>query len=193
MARLRDGEDLALNVLMNRWQKPLVSFIQRYIGSPTDALDLAQETFVRVYQARDRYRPEARFSSWLFSIATNLCKNHVRWESRHPSVTLVHSVDHDLEGPGDFTDSLAVNHSSPSDAAENNDLARCVRESIQKLPHDLKTTVLLFEYEDLSYDEIATILKCSPKAVETRLYRARKVLRDDLERTFSSSPLTKMV
>src|SRR4030095_16121993 len=95
MLRLRGGEDLALGELMQRWQEPLVSFIYRYTGNKEDALDLAQETFARVYESRIRYQPTAKFSTWLFKIAANLCRNHARWQERHPTVALHHSRDGD--------------------------------------------------------------------------------------------------
>src|SRR4029077_6971878 len=82
MLRLKDGEDLMLNELMTRWQQPLVAFIYRSIGHQSDALDLAQETFVRVYQARSRYTARAKFASWLFAIAANLCRNYMRRSAR---------------------------------------------------------------------------------------------------------------
>ena len=179
MTRLQNGEDSALNLIMNRWQGPLVTFIYRYLGSRAESLDLAQETFVRVFQNRFRYQARAKFSSWLFTIATNLCRNHIRWETRHPTVSLTRDTQDD--GPVDAADTFPGPGATPSAGAEQNELARIVRESIQDLPHDLKTTVLLFEYEDLSHAEIATVLECSSKAVETRLYRARKLLRDKLE------------
>src|SRR5438132_1428009 len=88
MLRLAAGEDLALNELMMRWQQPLVSFIYRYVGNQTDALDLAQETFVRIFESRHRYRHYGKFSTWLFAIAANLCRNHFRWRERHPTIAL---------------------------------------------------------------------------------------------------------
>ena len=180
MLRLQAGEDLALNELMTQWQVPLVSFIYRYIGNQSEAADLAQETFVRVYQNRLRYQPKAKFSSWLFTIAGNLCQNHLRWKNRHPTVSM--TPNDDAGGTADLADSFAGSERTPADAAVQNDLARCVKEIIQSLPHDLKTVVLLFEYQDLGYDEISAVLGCSAKAVETRLYRARKILREQLER-----------
>jgi RNA polymerase sigma-70 factor (ECF subfamily) len=177
MVRLQNGEESALNQLMAEWQTPLVSFIYRYIGDHSGALDLAQETFVRVYQNRLRYQPRAKFSSWLFTIASNLCRNHLRWQTRHPVVALAPDEE---DGPAQTADTFPSPERIPSDNAQANDLARCVRESIHGLPHDLKTVVLLFEYEDLSYEEISGVLGCSPKAVETRLYRARKILREKL-------------
>jgi len=179
MLRLQNGEDTALNEIMTLWQTPLVRFIFRYVGNQEAALDLAQETFVRVYQNRHSYRATGKFSSWLFMIASNLCRNQLRWEHRHPTVSLAR--DEDGDGLPDAADALPSPEDTPSDSAEHSDTARCVKESIHKLPHDLKTVVLLFEYEDLSYDEIAGVLNCTPKAVETRLYRARKILRESLE------------
>src|SRR3981081_2974126 len=82
MPRLKSGEDSILNELMTRWQQPLVEFIYRYIRHETDALDLAQETFVRVYETRHRYTVQGKFSTWLFAIAANLCRNYLRWRQR---------------------------------------------------------------------------------------------------------------
>lgn len=176
MLRLRGGEDTALNELMTRWQTRLVSFIYRYVGNHADAVDLAQETFVRVFESRRRYKPTAKFSSWLFQIASNLCRNYFRWKQRHPTVAL----DAPTEERGSLGDVLPSEADSPADTLARNELAAAVRDGIQALPHDLKTAVLLFEYEDLSHEEIAAVLGCSRKAVETRLYRARNILRGSL-------------
>ncbi len=180
MARLAAGDDLALNELMQHWQTPLVAFILRYVGSEAEALDLAQETFVRIYQSRERYQPTAKFSTWLFTIASNLSRNMLRWRQRHPTVSAI-ATDRSGESH-DLLEESTSPERSPADNAEHNDLASAVREHILALPHDLKTAVLLFEYEDLSYEEIAGVLGCTPKAVETRLYRARKSLGESLAR-----------
>ncbi len=180
MVRLKNGEDTALNELMARWQQPLVSFILRYTGDVSDTLDLAQETFVRVYENRDRYQPRAKFSAWLFTIATNLCRNLARWRERHPAVSLS-APENDGDESG-LESTLPSSGDSPATTAERHELASDVREHVQQLPHDLKTVVLLFEYQDLGYEEIAATLGCAPKAVETRLYRARAILRDSLSR-----------
>lgn len=175
MARLQNGDDLALNALMDRWQTPLATFLFRYTGNEATAIDLAQETFVRVYENRHLYRG-GLFSAWLFSIATNLCKNHVRWKARHPTVSLDEEPDvaHPEGSP------LPSADPSPSEHAAAVELATAVRDAIQDLPHDLKTVTLLFEYQDQSYSEIASALECTPKTVETRLYRARQILREKL-------------
>ena len=179
MLRLKGGDDLALNELMGRWQNPLTGFILRYTGNEQDALDLAQETFVRVFEHRDSYEPRSKFSTWLFTIATNLCRNQARWRERHPAVTLHGSGEDDDPG---LEDTMPAPGDTPADSAARHDLASAVRAHIQELPHDLRTVVLLFEYQELGYEEIAATLGCTPKAVETRLYRARKILREALAR-----------
>src|SRR5882757_7389089 len=88
MQRLQAGEDLALNEIMARWKQPLASYLLRQLGNHEDALDLTMETFVRVYESRHRYTPSARFARWLFTIATNLARNHARWKERHPEIPL---------------------------------------------------------------------------------------------------------
>ena len=173
MVRLIAGDDLALNELMERWQKPLLSFILRYVGNYADSIELAQETFVRVYHHRSRFNFKSKFSTWLLTIATNLCKHHARWRKRHPTVSL-----DDTAGMDEMIDEyLSISTEEiPSALAGRSELGKLVKEEIEKLPHDLKTAVLLFAYDNLSYAEIAVILGCTPKAVETRLYRVRKLL-----------------
>jgi len=177
MLRLKEGDDLALNELMERWQKPLHSFILRYVGNHRDSIELAEETFVRVYQHRGRFNFKSKFSTWLLTIAANLCRHHARWRKRHPTISLddAASIDEVSE------ESLFVSAEEiPSALASRTELARLVKEEIEKLPHDLKTAVLLSAYDGLSYAEIGVILGCTPKAVETRLYRVRKLLAKSL-------------
>ena len=180
MLELQNGNDGALSSLIQRWQAPLQSYIYRYVLNHTDAAELTQETFVKVYQNRLRYQPKAKFSTWLFAIATNLCRNRARWRRRHPSVPLESPVDGSEEPvvrEDWLEDESAV---QPSVAAGEADAAEAVKMAINELPHDLKTAILLFQFEDLSYQEIADVLGCSPKAVETRLYRARSHLKKKL-------------
>lgn len=175
MRSLCKGDDLALNSLMDRWQKPLIAFTLRYTKNATDATDFAQETFVRIYQQRGKYRAKGKFSTWMFTIAANLCRNHARWKSRHPSVA---GLDGDL--PSDTPESIDPKD-SPDATAIRDDEAEKIRHAVQELPHDLRTAILLFEYENLSHLDIAEVLACTPKAVETRLYRARQILRGKLQ------------
>jgi RNA polymerase sigma-70 factor (ECF subfamily) len=173
MARLMEGDDLALNELMERWQRPLHSFIFRYVGNYADSIELAQETFVRVYQHRGRFNFKSRFSTWLLSIATNLCRHHARWHKRHPTI----SLDDTADAVAFYEEDLAISPQEiPSALADRAELAKLIKAEIEHLPHELKAAVLLFAYENLSYAEIGLVLGCSSKAVETRLYRVRKLL-----------------
>jgi RNA polymerase sigma-70 factor, ECF subfamily len=178
MLRLKNGEDWILNELMSRWQQPLVGFIYRYIGRETEALDLAQETFVRVYETRHRYVVQGKFSTWLFAIAANLCRNYLRWRRRRgePVAETWDSEDTVVN------ESPQAPDDSPDQAAIRSESISLIRAAIDKLPHDLKTVILLYEYESLSYAEISSVLGCSVKAAEMKLYRARQTLRERLLR-----------
>lgn len=169
MLALQRGENLALNRLMTRWQVPLRSFLFRSTHNEQDALDLSQETFVRIYQHRARYRAGAKFSTWMFQIALNLARDHARRLSRRPTAALDEAPE-------------AATEEHPGRAATDAEAAAAVRHAIAQLPYELREAVLLSEFQDLSHAEIAEIVDATPKAVETRLYRAREKLRGLLAR-----------
>ena len=179
MTRLRGGDELALNELMTRWQQPLANYLTRFCGNEATALDLAQDTFVRVYEARARYDTRGKFATWLYTIAGNLARNSHRWQQRHPSVSLDARTD---ENGGTLATHLPDAAPAPDESADTSERASAVRAAIAELPEDQRTIVLLSEYEDRSHADIAAILTCTPKAVETRLYRARQTLRERLSR-----------
>lgn len=173
---LRQGDDTALNHLIARWEQPLFAFAWRYMHNTADARDLVAETFVRLYQQRDRLRPDTKLSAWLFTALTNLCHNQHRWRRRHPTVSFQAATD---EGAS-FDEVLASDSPRPSTSIERDEALKQLLRAIDTLPHDLKTTVLLHHYEGLSYREIGDITGCSDRGVETRLYRARQRLREQL-------------
>jgi len=177
MRRLHEGDDLALNGIMDRWQRRVTSFLLRLTGNESVAIDLAQETFVRVYQSRDRYQPRGEFSTWLFAIAANLGRQHLRWRQRHPAI----SLDGATADECPLAERVPDPRADPSAVAEAKERSRLVREAVHGLPADLREAVILAEYEKLPQAEIAAICGCTAKAVETRLYRARAILRDRLE------------
>jgi RNA polymerase sigma-70 factor (ECF subfamily) len=179
MARLAAGHDAALNDLMARHAAPVFHFLYRMLGNADDANDLAQETFVRVYRARDRFKSGQRFSVWLFTIAANLARNHLRWRSRHPDVPLDEEADG--LGPG-LRERLATDTATPGEAAEAAERAAAVRTAVRALPDDLREAIVLCEWEDRAVAEAAAVLQTTPKAVESRLYRARQLLRERLKR-----------
>ncbi len=174
---LQGGEDSALGQLITRWERPLFAFAWRYVQNQTDAHDLVAETFVRLHQQRERLRPDTKLSAWLFTTLTNLCHNHYRWRRRHPTV----SLDAPLDGSETSThEAVPADGPVPDTALEHDEACAAVREAIDRLPHDLKITILLHHYERLSYREIGTITGCSERGVETRLYRARQRLKEEL-------------
>lgn len=177
MQALAAGQDAALNPLMERHAAGVFRFLARMVGNEEDAGDLAQETFVRVYRARESYRPAQPFRTWLYTIAANLARNHHRWRSRHPNLSLETRTDD--EGPS-LGDTLVEGRPGPQDAAARAELAASVRAAVQGLPTDLREAVVLCEWEELPVAEAARVLRATPKAVESRLYRARKLLRDRL-------------
>lgn len=176
MARLAGGQDSALNDLMERHAPRLYNYLLRSLQDESDAADLAQETFVRVYQNRARFDPAQRFSTWLYAIASNLVRSRFRWRSRHPQV----SLDAAAEGSVPLTEHLPDPLAIPGETLEAGERAEAVRKAIGQLPEDLRLPLVLAEYEEKSQAEIAAILDCSVKAVETRIYRARKQLRQSL-------------
>ncbi len=179
MARLAAGHDAALNDLMERHATPVFHFICRMIGDEEEAADLAQETFVRVYRHRTNYRPEHKFTSWLYTIATNLARNHAAWRARRPNV----SLDADrTDGGGTLGDTLPSGLPTPGEDTEIEERACAVRAAVAELPDDMRATLLLFEFEDKSMAETAEVLGVSVKAVESRLFRARQQLREKLSR-----------
>jgi len=177
MARLAGGQDAALNDLMERHAQRLFSYLLRLCHNETEASEFAQESFVRVWQARTRYRPDRKFSTWLYAIATNLWRDQQRWHRRHPAVSLEAPLD---ESGKDLKESLPDSRPAPDEIAQAEERAALVRQAVAALPEDLRTPLVLAEYEGLSQIEIAQILDCTPKAVEMRIYRARQQLRERL-------------
>ena len=178
MERLIAGHDVALNDLMERHATPVFHFLCRMVGNEDDANDLAQETFVRVFKSRDSFRTEQKFSSWLFTIAANLARNHFRWRSRHPALSLDAESDEKKQSLGS---TLPANSPSPSEESLANERAAAVRTAVKNLPEDLREAIVLCEWEEHSVAEAATILETTSKAVESRLYRARQHLRERLK------------
>lgn len=167
---LRAGNDDALARMIARWEKPLFNFAWRYVRNNADARDLSAEVFVRLYQNRERLAEDSNISAWLFTTLVNLCRNRHRWRERHPSVSLDETAGREpvAEAP------------APDTAVERKETLEALGAAIDRLPHDLKATLLLHHYEHLSYREIGEVTGCSERGVETRLYRARQRLKDEL-------------
>ena len=179
MERLAAGHDAALNCLMERHAQPIFQFLLRMLGNEEDAQDLAQETFVRVYQHRGDFKTGLKFTSWLYTIAGNLARNHYRWKSRHPNVSLESESPATGETVGDV---LPCPAASPAESAVTAERSDAVKRAVMCLPEELREALILCEWEDLAVAEAAAILKATHKAVEGRLYRARNLLRETLRK-----------
>jgi len=179
MAQLAGGHDVALNELMDRHAERLFHYLLRLLQNESEASDLAQESFVRVYQHRTRYKTEHKFSTWLYTIATNLASDLQRHRARHPQVSLEAEQR-------DFREILRDAEPDPGARLDSAERAEAVRQAVAELPEELRLPLVLCEYEDKSHAEVAAILNCSAKAVEMRLYRARQQLRTRLEKVLQS-------
>lgn len=177
MARLAAGHDAALNDLMERHATPVFRLLCRMLNNEDDANDLAQETFVRVFQARASFDANKKFSTWLFTIAANLARNQIRWRMRHPNVS--------LDAESDATDQpraekIASTAPTPKEQVLSGERAAAVRAAVNALAEDMREAIVLCEWEEHSMAEAAAILEATPKAIESRLYRARQILREQL-------------
>lgn len=176
MARLIGGDDAALNDLMQRHGERLFHYLIRLLQDEEEAEDIAQETFARVYRNRDKFRRGKKFSTWLYTIATNLARDRLRWLTRHRHVSLdaAHSQETSLSA------AVPANELSPRETLEVEERAAMVRRAVANLPEELRVPLVLAQYEELPQAEIAEMLECSVKAVEMRIYRARQQLRASL-------------
>lgn len=178
MEKLQAGHDAALNDLMARHAKPVFHFLCRMTGNEDDANDLAQETFVRVFKSCKTFRASEKFSTWLFTIAANLARNHFRWRSRHPSLSL---EAENAETDQSLGSTLPSKSPAPSEAALASERAAAVRLAVQNLPEEMREAIVLCEWQERAVAEAAAVLALTPKAVESRLYRARNLLRERLK------------
>lgn len=172
---LQNGNDAALDELMSRHKRPLFSFIHRYVLNAEDAEDLTQEAFVRAYLNIRSFKPSAKFVTWLYTIATNLCRDHARSRS-HKEARQTHSIYE-----GEKALELPSGGASPDQSAADQERLADVQKAIDALPHDLKVPLILTALEGLSHIEAGERLGISSKAVETRVYRARQRLEKALK------------
>ncbi len=174
MARLAEGHDAALNDLMDRHAGNLFHYLLRSLQDEQDAEDLAQEAFVRVYQNRAKFDREQKFASWLYAIASNLVRDRYRWRSRHRQTSL---EGEDNATQANLKERLPSSEPTPAERLQQEERAETVRKAVGGLPEELRQPLILAVYQELPQAEIAGILECSVKAVETRIYRARQQLR----------------
>ena len=179
MLDVKAGDEQSFELLLRKYRTPLVNFLYRMVRDTAVAEDLAQEVFLRVYRARQEYAPSAKFTTWMFRIATNLALNSVR-DNRHRKLEV--SMDQSLDTGEDEQRPMEVPDRSPS--VEQEMVARCradmILKAIHSLPEKQRAAVLMHKYQELDYDEIARVLDCSESALKSLLFRAYETLRVEL-------------
>jgi RNA polymerase sigma-70 factor (ECF subfamily) len=179
MIQVRSGVPGAFETLVERYQDRLAGILFHLVANRDEAEDLCQEVFLRIYKARKGYRPRAKFSTWLFTIANNVALNHLRNRGRNPSVS-IRGATHS-QALASVATQLAGQEGTPSAQMRQAELADLVRKALTVLNEDQKVAVLLNKFEEMSYAEIAGVMGRSPAAVKSLLARARNQLREQLE------------
>jgi RNA polymerase sigma-70 factor (ECF subfamily) len=176
MLRVRDGDTVSFEILLRRYRLPLVSYFRRMVRDHGLAEDLAQEVFLRVYKSRERYQPDARFTTWLYRIATNLALNAIR--DRKDEVSDTPSDD---SGEGSTLERFVDPRPTVEQQLVQGDRERLIRQAVEALPQNQRLAVILHKYQDVEYRQIAGILSVSESAVKSLLFRAYETLRVRLE------------
>jgi len=175
MVRIAKGNDDAFETLVNRHQASVLNLIYRFIGDRTQAEDLAQEVFIRIWQAAKTYEPDAKFTTWLYRITANLCFNELKSSRRKKWFSLSRS---DEKGEHILEETLADGAPSAEDLLLEKERNRQISDALQSLPDNQRMALILRRYDDFSYEEIARILNCSVSAVESLLVRAKRTLQE---------------
>ena len=174
VAKSISGDADSFNELVLRWERPIYALAYRTIGREEDARDVCQETFLRAFRALPGFRGQAKFSSWLYRIALNLCRDWIRRERRAPIVQPPEDVDvMELAAASEPSESI-------EDLVARKDLSRAVERAMALLPDEQRTAIVLKEYHGLTFQEIAELLGCPLSTVKTRLYQGLTVLRREL-------------
>jgi len=180
MLRVRDDDPAAFGELVGRFQHRLVAVMNHLVGSTHEAEDLAQEVFLRVYRIRKKYRPKAKFSTWLFTIANNLALNALRDRKRRPTLPL-EVRESGFHGPRPAENAAPDLGMTPSHGLRQKELADVIRRALDGLNERQRVAIVLNKFEDMNYAEIADVMGLSTKAVKSLLSRARTRLREALQ------------
>lgn len=176
MLRVRGGDIDAFESLVELYQGAVIGTVAKMLGNASEAEDIAQQVFVRIWKSAARYEPQAKFTTWMFTITRNLVFNEVRRKKRKPTV----SVEEREEEHHRVVEDLQT--SAPDDDVIHAELERAVDEAIRALPEKQRIAVILRRYEELPYEEIGTVLSMSVPAVKSLLFRARSQLKETLRK-----------
>ena len=179
MLRVKQGDRDAFEALVEKYKQPVMNLVYRTLADATEAEDLSQHVFLQVYKSAHRYEVSARFSTWIFTIARNLCLNEIRRRSRHPADSLDEVSPENEEQPLRQVEDLR--NFSPPDALLQSELEERVELAMAELPEKQRTALLLCRQEELSYEEMAQVLGCSLSATKSLIHRARETLKQVLK------------
>ncbi|MGA2281406.1 MAG: sigma-70 family RNA polymerase sigma factor [Verrucomicrobiota bacterium] len=184
MLRVKRGDRDAFAELVDKYKQPVMNFVYRSLRDEIEAEDLAQTVFLQVYKSRSRYKQTAKFSTWLFTIARNLCLNEFRRRARHPaeSIEETHAENED-QPQRQYEDKSQM---APPEKLLHGELIQKIEEALAELPDNQRSAILLCRQEDLSYEEIAGILDCSLSATKSLIHRGRETLKEKLKRYLST-------
>src|ERR1700722_19778126 len=178
MLDVKAGDDASFDFLLRKYRTPLVNFLFRIVRDAATAEDLAQEVFLRVYRAREQYSPSAKFTTWLFRIATNLALNSVRDNRYRKMETSIDASSSDQEDAAPRE--LPAREKRIDEHLIEQDRSDIIRRAIFSLPEKQRVAILLHKYEEMDYGDIAKILDCSESALKSLLFRAYETLRVEL-------------
>ncbi|HEV2278342.1 MAG TPA: RNA polymerase sigma factor [Acidobacteriaceae bacterium] len=179
MLRVREGDDAAFNFLIEKYRKAIVNFMYRMVHNQSIAEELAQDVFLRVYRSRETYRAEAKFTTWLYRIATNLGVNYARDTKNERSAQTIYLDQPDQETG--TTPDVADMHASAEEELVRDERMRAIRKHVMALPERQRTAVLMHKYQGLDYKEIGAVLHLSESATKSLLFRAYQTLRERLK------------
>lgn len=177
MLDVKNGDQEAFRELVEKHKLSVLNLCLRFTGNKDEADDLAQDVFMRVYQAAPRYEAKASFTTWLYRITLNLCLNF----QRRKKLLTFFSLDQNSNNQYNKSTEIPITSDQPDTNFEKQEKQRIIQEAINSLPENQKTVVILYRYQQLSYQEIASVLETSVSAVESRLFRARHNLKKRLE------------
>ncbi len=179
MLRVAKGDDAAFDYLVEKFRRPIVSFMYRTTHNQATAEELAQEVFLRVYRSRESYEASAKFTTWLYRIATNLAVNNAR-DTKHERAENQVSIDEPDEESGTTMDVADTRMTAEQQLLRNERLA-AIRKVVEALPERQRMAVLMHKYQNMDYKEIAAVLKLSESATKSLLFRAYESLRESLQ------------
>ena len=179
MLRVKTGDESAFAYLVQKYRRPMVGFMYRLCHNPSTAEELAQEVFLRVYRSRTSYEPSAKFTTWLYRIATNLAVNHAR-DTRHERPENTLRLDERDQDTGNTPD-LADDSLSAEEQILKRERLAAIRSKVNALPERQRLAVIMHKYQQMDYRQIAGVLKLSESATKSLLYRAYETLREQLK------------